>query len=211
MRTTVILSAAIAGVAAITAAPVFAETKSFNLSNFDAVAASAGVEVILRQGPFAIRVDEPRGDFDKLELEVKGGTLIVSRKSSSGWFQRGPDYTVTVTAPVYDAISAKSGSDVQGENLSLQNVEVKVSSGANLELSGTCATMTLAVSSGADFEGESLRCTSASVDASSGADADAFATVKAVGDASSGADITFHGQPATFEKDTSSGGSVRAL
>jgi hypothetical protein len=66
------------------------------------------------------------------------------------------------------------------------------------------------ISSGADFDGEALKCETASIDASSGADADAFATRSANGDASSGANITFHGKPAEFTKDTSSGGSVRA-
>ena len=57
---------------------------------------------------------------------------------------------------------------------------------------------------------EGLRCGVAKVDASSGASADAFATQDADGRASSGASVTFHGSPAQFHEDSSSGGSVHA-
>src|SRR5690606_17281263 len=63
---------------------------------------------------------------------------------------------------------------------------------------------------GADFDGEGLKCETASVDASSGGDADAFATLSANGEASSGGSVTFHGRPANSTQDTSSGGSGRA-
>ncbi len=196
--------------AAALASPAFAETRSYTLSGFDRVDVSAGVDVRLSQGPFSVKADERNGDFGKLILEVRGNTLRVSRKTDLlSW--NGPDYAVTVSAPTYVEVSVSSGAALEGHNLSLKDLEVGVSSGADVELSGSCAGLRVDISSGADFDGEGLRCETASVDASSGADADAFATRSANGDASSGADITFHGKPAAFTKDTSSGGSVRAL
>lgn len=197
--------------AALVALPAFAETRSYNLSGFDRINVSAGVGVTLNQGPFAVKADEREGDFSKLILEVRGNTLHVSRKSN-GWFNwSGPDYSVTVSAPNITEIGVSSGAEFDGRNLSLKDLDVSVSSGADVELTGSCAGLRVDISSGADFDGEGLKCETASVDASSGADADAFATRTANGDASSGADITFHGKPADFTKDTSSGGSVRSL
>jgi hypothetical protein len=66
------------------------------------------------------------------------------------------------------------------------------------------------IASGASFDGEGLKCETANVDASSGAHAEAFAARSADGNASSGANVTFHGNPAILEKDSSSGGSVSA-
>jgi hypothetical protein len=212
MRQTVIaLSLAAAGAVALVAAlPASAEKRTFNLSGFTDVAASAGVTVILKQGPYAITAEEPDGKFDNLKLEVRGDELIVSRKGMN-WGGRGPRYTVTVTAPEYRALSASSGSSVEGRSLQLAGLEADVSSGATLELAGTCASLDVEVSSGASFSGGGLRCTSASVDASSGASADVYATARASGDASSGASVRVHGKPADVTKDTSSGGSVRTL
>lgn len=199
------------GLAACATLPASAETRTFNESGFSEVSASAGVTVILKQGPYAIVASEPDGRFDKLKIEKRGDTLVVGRKGQSNWFGRGPEYTVTVTAPDYSAIGASSGSSVDGANLRLADVKASASSGAQLDLSGSCTSLKVDVSSGASFNGEDLRCERASADASSGASANVYASMQAEGDASSGGSVRVHGKPADFTRDTSSGGSVKAL
>ncbi|MDP3736966.1 MAG: head GIN domain-containing protein [Hyphomonadaceae bacterium] len=203
-------AAAVGLVTAAVVFPAFADTKSYSLSNFDKLSVSAGIEVDVVQGPFSVKVDTPNNNFDNLVIEVRGSTLRLGRKNTS-WFTRGPEYHVTVSAPSYSAFDVSSGAHVEADNLTMKDVSVDVSSGAHIELEGSCAALKLDVSSGAHFNGEDLKCQSASVDASSGAHADAFATQKASGNASSGAHISFHGKPASVSKDTSSGGSVKAL
>lgn len=194
---------------ALIAAPAFADSRTYNLSGFDKVEVAAGIDVTLSQGPFSVAADERNGDFSKLVLEVRGDTLRVSRNSNLlSW--SGPDYSVAVSAPTYVDLNVSSGASLEGRNLSLKDLRVSVSSGADVELSGACAGLRVNVSSGADFDGEGLKCETASVDASSGGDADAFATLSANGEASSGGSVTFHGRPANITQDTSSGGSVRA-
>ena len=203
----------IAGAAVLALAlPASAETRTFNLANFTEISASAGVDVVLRQGPFSVVAEERNGKFDKLKLDVQGSTLVISRETNKGWsnlFGSTPDYTVTVTAPDLTAISASSGADVDGDNFRFANLSVSVSSGADVELSGQCTNLTVSVSSGADFDGEGLRCETATVTASSGGDADVYASRSASGNASSGGDVTVHGGGA-ITKNTSSGGSVKA-
>ena len=189
-----------------------AEERDYALAGFDRVDSSAGVTVVMRQGPYAVHAKSANGDLSRLVLEVRGDTLVASRERMNfNWFDKGANYTITVSAPDYRGVSASSGSSIDGSGLSVKDLRVHVSSGADVDLSGSCASLNVSVSSGADFDGSNLQCETASVDASSGADADAFATRSADGDASSGADITFHGRPGSISKDTSSGGSVRAL
>ncbi len=204
-------AAAIALAAAAVIGPAWAQQRDYPLSSFSRVSSSAGVHVILKQGPYSVKAESANGSFDKLLLEVRGDTLVAGRKQDLFSWGGGPRYTVTVSAPDYAGFSASSGSSIDGENLSLKDLRVEVSSGANVDVTGSCAGLRVSVSSGADFDGGNLKCETASVDASSGADADAFATRSADGEASSGADITFHGRPASMTKDTSSGGSVKAL
>ena len=187
------------------------QSRDYALNGFNRVAASAGVSVILSQGPYAVNAQSRHGDLSNLVLEVRGDTLIAGRRQEWLNWGRKPQYTITVSAPDYQGVEASSGSDVDGKGLQLRNLKVDVSSGANVDLTGSCTDLRVDISSGADFDGSDLRCETASVGASSGADADAYATRTASGDASSGADITFHGRPASISKDTSSGGSVHAL
>lgn len=187
------------------------QSRDFALGGFSRVDASAGVTVVLNQGPYAVHAQSTRGDLSNLVLEVRGDTLVAGRRQEWLNWGRRPHYTITVSAPDYQGVEASSGSSIEGRGLQLRNVKVNVSSGADVNLTGSCSDLRVDVSSGADFDGKDLRCETASVGASSGADADVFAIQTASGDASSGADITFHGRPASVSKDTSSGGSVHAL
>jgi hypothetical protein len=200
------LSAIAFGVAVGLTPQASAETRAFTLSSFDKINASAAVKVIVRQGAYAISVEEPDGRFDNLRLEVRDGQLFVGRKGHAEG--RSPRYTVTVTMPSITAMDVSSAATMEAANLSLQAVAVDVSSGARATLSGSCTTLAVDVSSGARFDGDALRCETAAVDASSGGHAEAFASRTAVADASSGGHVTFHGQPAQITRDTSSGGSV---
>ena len=69
----------------------------------------------------------------------------------------------------------------------------------------------MSVSSSADFNGADLKCETVTAKANSSADADVWASIAAHGVASSSGGVVVHGQPATFDKETSSSGSVRKL
>jgi hypothetical protein len=189
----------------------YAESQRHSYAGFSKVDVSAGVEVVVAQGAFDVRAETTEGDsFDNLIVEVKGDTLRISRKPQMWNISGGPRYRVTVSAPEYSEFEVSSGSNLQADNLKLGAIEIDVSSGASMQVSGTCTALDLGMSSGASFSGEGLRCETASVDASSGASAHAYAARKATGNASSGASVSFSGNPAELERDTSSGGSVSA-
>ena len=188
----------------------YSETQRHTYTNFDKVDVSAGVEAIVSQGAFDVKAETVDGEnFDNLIVEVRGDTLHISRKMNMmNW--NGPKYRVTVSAPTYTAFEASSGSHLEGGNLALKDLSIDVSSGASVDLAGACGELDLDISSGAHFDGADLRCATAMVDASSGASANAFASQLADGEASSGANVTFHGKPQQVREDTSSGGSVQA-
>lgn len=189
----------------------YSESQRHSYTGFEKVDASAGVTVVVNQGPFDVKAETTDGnDFDHLVVEVRGQTLHIGRTHSMFNWGGGPRYRVTVSAPAYSGFEVSSGASLDGGNLSLANLKVEVSSGASVELSGSCADLTVDISSGASFSGEALKCATADVDASSGASAQAFASQRASGDASSGASVNFYGNPASIEKDSSSGGSVSA-
>lgn len=209
MRQTTLIALAGAGLlASATAFSAFADEQTYSFSDFDSIEASAGVDVVLRQGGFAVHAEGSDEALERLKIEKRGDSLHITRRTNRGWGRSGR-VTVTVSAPNYRSLSASSGSDIDGENLDLADLAVSVSSGADIELAGSCASLTVSVSSGSDFEGEGLRCQTVTASASSGADANVWATGSVVGTASSGGDIDVFGDPASITRNTSSGGSVR--
>lgn len=197
--------------ALLLAAPARAETRNFNLSGFDSVSASALMDVVLKQGPYSVKVDEPHGKFDDLRLEVRGSTLVVTRQSNNGVrrTEEAPAYTVVVTAPSIRRIEVSSASTLDGRKLSFKDLDVGLSSAGRIQLSGSCGALKLNISSGAKFEGDDLKCQTASVDTSSGAQAEAFASKSAQANASTGGQVVFYGKPSDLKKSTSTGGTVR--
>lgn len=189
----------------------YSESLRSTYTGFEKVDVSAGIEVAVAQGKFDVKAESPSNDdLKNLIVEVNGKTLRIGRKQTMMNWGNGPRYRVSVSAPAYSGFEVSSGASLQGSSLQLADVDVDVSSGGSIELSGACKTLRVDISSGAQFDGEDLRCDTANVDASSGAHAEAFAARAADGNASSGASVSFHGNPPSLQKDESSGGSVNA-
>lgn len=204
------------------------ETRDYSNTGFDSIHAASGINVVLSQGPFAVKAEAPEGNLDKILIEQNGSELKVSRKSEISWFGGNGHYVVNVTAPVITSISASGGADLEtsalqaetlalsasgGGDLALKGLRVttlsaSASGGGDIDAAGTCNTATITTSGGGDFDGTQLDCANVTASASGGGDVDVRASASATGDASSGGDIRFIGSPATFNKQESSGGDV---
>lgn len=196
--------------AAIAAPSALAETAAYSFRDFDAVHAAAGVNVVLRQGPFSITAEGSDKALKRLSVTLEGDTLEITHKSNAGWSFGGfKGAVVTVSAPSFASLRAGSGSDVTGRDLQLTDLEARTSGGADLTLSGQCRSLNIEASGGSDFDGDSLRCETVTVTTSGGADADVFATGKVSARASGGSDIRVLGSPAAVEKDTSGGADIK--
>jgi hypothetical protein len=108
-------------------------------------------------------------------------------------------------------VETGSSGKVKATDLKLTDVKASASSSGDIRLSGACKQLEVSVSSSADFNGADLKCETVTARASSSGDADVWASAEAHGKASSSGGVVVHGQPATFDKETSSSGSVRKL
>lgn len=204
------------------------ETRTFNQAGFDSIKASGGVTIVLRQGPYAIKAEGPKTKLDKLVIEQQGTTLSVHRESMMNWFGVSQRDIVTITAPGYNALEASGGADIETDGLRLPALALKISGGADVDatgfnvdqltvdisgggdvnVAGACKSAIINASGGGDFSGRNFACEAATVTASGGSDVEIRASLSASGRASSGADITFIGNPANFISDHDSGGEV---
>ena len=205
------------------------ESRTYSLTGFDAIDASGGVNLVLKQGPFAIRAEGPKSKLDKLVVEQQGTTLSVRRESMQmNWFGVSTRDVVTITAPIYTRIEGIGGVDIEASDLKLPALMLRVAGGADFDatgftvdqltvegsgggdvrISGACKSVTINASAGADVEGKNFACETAVVTASAGSDVEIAASISASANASAGADIRVFGAPATFTKEESSGGDV---
>ncbi|WP_300375727.1 head GIN domain-containing protein [Henriciella sp.] len=213
---------------ATAALPALAETKTYNVQDFDGLEVSAGIKAIYETGTAtSVEVENRDGDFSDIIVEVDDGDLILKRPRKMGWGNRTP-YTVTIGVQSLEDVKASSGSSVKGNglagddasidvssgahvaitNIAAGEIEIETSSGSSVEASGTCNELEADASSGSEIRAEKLQCASVTADVSSGASIRAYATDSVNGDASSGGSIRVAGGAKNVTKDQSSGGSV---
>lgn len=205
------------------------------VSPFNAIEASAGVDVILRQGSSEkIKVQGSEKEIEGLVVETRGTVLhIYYDKKSDAWslLSSGSHRSakVYVQAVELNSIKASSGSDIRGESvvrsgdfeihassgsdvtmeISADRLSLSASSGSDIRLSGEVREVFATSSSGSDINAEGLTARTAILKASSGSDIEMTVSDEVDAGASSGADIKVSGNPVKRNKDESSSGEVQ--
>lgn len=218
----------------LVAFPAAAAERRFDVQDFSGLNVSKGIEVTVTTGDgYSILAETSRRNLlRRLDISKKGDTLYISRESGWSFFMMGmtDSYHVTVTLPELTDlkvtsgaqvkaalaapvealdIHASSGADIDIDIAKANELNVKVSSGANVDASGACGAAEVRVSSGSEFDAKGLTCASGDLRASSGGDI-ALAVYETVsGRVSSGGEIRVYGDPNILELRESSGGDMR--
>jgi hypothetical protein len=193
---------------------------------FEAISASAGIEVILLQDSVIKVVVEADENLQEIiKTEVSNGKLkIYPIKRISSCVSK----KVYVTFRSIHELQASSGADVSSKmELKMTALQISVSSGASIHLSLTGEKVNVEVSSGGDIDltgltesldadGSSggnlnlseLKSKSCNAGASSGANLKVYASEKINAHASSGGNIRVVGNPKERNIEKSSGGDV---
>ena len=196
------------------------------VSSFEAVSASAGIEVILLQDSVTKVVVEADSNLQEIiKTEVSKGELKIYPKKRISTCE---SKKVFVTFKNLHSIEASSGSEVKStaelrfESLQVSgssgaDIELKItanklnlegSSGANITIKGNVQTLDVDGSSGANIKAKELSSKSCNAGASSGANLRLVVTDKINAQASSGGNIKISGNPKERNVEKSSGGNV---
>lgn len=208
-----------------------AESQYREVKNFSKISVSSGIDLYLTQGTSEkVRVVADPDLQNKIITEVSGNTLKIYIKNNNNWnWSWNKKREVYVTFSELTALHVSAGADVKSDGeLKLDEIDISVSSGADLDLTAlTAKAIHLSSSSGADasLSGESdflsadsssgsdidcskLMAREVKASASSGSDTEVYVTEKLVAAASSGGDISYHGDPSIRDINESSGGDV---
>lgn len=193
------------------AMPALAETRNYDLPEFDRIDVSAGLMLTAKAGEAqSVSVETHEGDFSDLKVRVEDGVLVVSREwNRLRWHQKKADYKVTVAAPELTGIDASSGSHSQLSEIAARRFTIDVSSGAHVALAGESDDCLVDLSSGANLSGREFICDHANIDVSSGGHGEITVLVSLIGDASSGGHMSVYGNPERVNVDHSSGGRIK--
>jgi hypothetical protein len=200
------------------------------LTGFDAIEVGGGIDLFVRKGDrFVVEVEASQDDAAKIVTEVVGSTLRIGReKNSRGFFDWGDLGAVHVTLPALVSLDASGGSDARADGtfssdtmrvgasggsdvtiaVAAGELNIDASGGSDLRISGSARSARVESSGGSDLNASALTVDEADVESSGGSDLSIAVRQKIVGDASGGSDITYTGQPATVNVDTSGGAEL---
>lgn len=201
--------------------------KNRSISNdFVRVKASSGIDVYLTEnGEAEIVVEADENLHDLIETEVRDGTLYIGTKKNI-WTARSKKVHVSVEKLI--EIEVTSGAEVTTENtlhaddlkivatsgaqfnlhLNVNNLDCKSSSGSNVYIDGKANSFDVSSSSGSGIDAYGLETSNCIAKASSGSNIKINVTNSFEGNASTGANIHFKGDPEEINSSDSSGGSV---
>jgi len=218
------ISAICAAGLVLAAAPALAETRTYELSEFDGISIATGIEAVVEVGgtqSVTVEIDDP-DLFDKLEIDVRGSTLRASIEFSffenllsgnllGAIFSDRAGVAMHITVPELTAVEASSGAHVRVDAMQGDDMRLESSSGAVIaveELNG--ATVRAEASSGAHLSVIKGACENVDAAASSGASVDlrGLECGDARARASSGASLRVFAAD-KIDAEASSGASVR--
>jgi hypothetical protein len=212
--------------------PVLAQDRETrDLSGFDAIEVSGGIDLVARQGDgFLVEAQSDDGELDEIVTEVRGKTLVIRRERAGSFFAwSGDGGLVTVRLPALVSLKASGGSDVEAEgaisgerlelvasggsdvtlDVAVTNLEVTTSGGSDVNLTGTARALRAQSSGGSDLNASRLMAETANVQSSGGSDLSLAVRDSIVANASGGSDISYSGDPRSKDINASGGSDVR--
>ncbi len=209
-----------------------AEARS--VGSFHGIKVSHGIELILKQGNTeAVAVSATEKQYrDRIKTEVVNGVLKIYYDNDhwwKGWNSGGKKLKAYVSCKDLDKLDGSSGSyTLIDGSLKTGNIDIRLSSGADLKgdfaaasisidqssgstahISGRAQSLSVQTSSGAGFYGFDLASDKCNADASSGGNIHITVNKELSADASSGGGIRYKGDGVITKISTSSGGSVK--
>lgn len=197
--------------------------------DFTEVKGSHGLDIFLTEGDEnAIVVEADENLHEHISTEVHNGQLKIKATENIG---SAKSKKIHVTYKKISGIYASSGADIIGnslidnENISLNSssgamididinagqVYADASSGSDLKVKGRAVKLITTASSGSDIQAGDLEVKSCKASASSGADIVVNVSEEIEGNASSGGDIRYYGNPTAISLKDGVSGSVRKM
>ncbi|QZE13936.1 DUF2807 domain-containing protein [Halosquirtibacter laminarini] len=198
-----------------------------NIKNFSRLQVSNAINVNVREGEkYDVVVETDENLQDNIAVELNGDKLSIYVRKS---IRNVTKMDVFITMPKLEGASTSSCGSIKGFgtfscdalyvkassagdidlNIIAKRVDAKVSSAGNIDIKGTTNELYVSSSSGGDFDSKDLKSLVAKVRASSGARIRLNVKNAFIGQASSGANIRYSGNPENVDVSTSSAGDIK--
>lgn len=182
--------------ALLAAGPAVAADRNFSVGNFSKLRVTGSMDVKVSTGSAAsVRATGSAADLERLEIAVRGDTLVIGSKSGSwNWSRDGVDVYVTVpslsaaaltgsgdveisrmAAPSVDLAVTGSG-DMDVKAVDSPSVAMAVSGSGDLDVAGRCGKGSISLRGSGDVDADDLACSTLQISVMGSGDVSARAS-----------------------------------
>ena len=177
-------------------------TEDRDLSGFTRIEVRGAIELELTAGQdhsISIRTREDR--MEDVITELDGDTLVIDMEDGrrNSWWDDA-DVEVTITMPVLAELEVLGAVDGEFYAIDSDELEIDIRGAAEVDIEGTCGTLTLDVKGAGDIDADRLKCKDVEVDVKGAGSASVFASESIDARVSGVASISVYGEPKDVRK-----------
>lgn len=213
----------------LTVAEVSAETRTLDFTHFDQLSVGHGMHVTIRQGEaYTVQATGSPAELERLRVEQKGDLLVFSMET--GWLRRGGSrISLDVTVPLLRRLDLTGGSRANvtmhigsepflaklsggaslSGDLTCGDIEVGLSGGSEIELSGSGHRLSVDGSGGSRAKLRNFSSGGVMVELSGGSRAAVYVQGELNASLSGGSEVSYFGDPRLGSIESSGGSRVR--
>ncbi len=182
-------------------------TETYDYNDFEAIEARNGIQVEVTQGDeYSISVKIDDNLLEKLDVNKIGNTLNI--KLEPGQYT-GAHAIATITMPDLTRLDLATGSHGMINDFDADNdLDIQISSGSHLTMSGTGMDVTLAVTAGSHADLSGFKATNVYASYSGGSHGSVYADGDLDAEITSGSQVSYYGNPDLGEITVSTGSSL---
>ncbi len=192
------------------ALPFLAQAKEVSevrdVGEFSRIVIESSSDVKVRAGETQrVEVFAEDDDIGYVVTEVRGSTLYVSVEKKRHRFHGA---NLEISVKTLDGIVIDGSGDVTATNIASDNFSVEIDGSGDVDIEGSCSTLTIDVDGSGDINSKNLHCADATVGINGSGDVDVFASQSLYLEINGSGDVTVYGDPAKFRPRISGSGSL---
>lgn len=173
-----------------------------DLQGFTRIQVRGAIELELTAGEehsVTIRTRENR--IEDVVTELDGNTLVIDMDDDRrhSWWDDA-EVEVTVTMPTLEELEVLGAVDGEIVGVNSEEIEIDVRGAADVDIEGTCGTLTLDVRGAGDIDADDLKCANVDVDVKGAGSASVYASESIDARVSGVASISVYGDPKDVRK-----------
>ncbi len=173
-----------------------------DVSGFTRIQVKGAIDLELTAGKeFSVHIKSRADRLEDVITEVDGDTLIIDMDDKGRRsFWNNTNVEVTITMPELRELEVLGAVDGELHDIKSDELSIDIRGAAEVEVEGTCGTLTLDVKGAGDIDADDLKCENVEVDVKGAGSATVYASQSIDANVAGVASISVYGNPKNVRK-----------